>query len=232
MNIDNLLKYQTRDFEVYKLERQLKECESKKLLNKAIQIAKVSQQKSIQLEKQAGDLTNEFNNLKKLLEQNIAKLSVMSKTNYEDLTALDLENFQTALSDMASNISILENKFSYLAKSINIVLTDFEREKKAYHAAREEFAKNKEAFEKEEALVNPKIEELKKELAGLEKGLDKDIIAKYKAKRQDNKFPIFVPLMNIACGGCQMELSLSTIERFKEIPVIECEHCRRYIYKA
>lgn len=230
MTIENLLKYQAKDFEIYKLERSVEDGNIKTQLANAVAKSKQAQTKSVQLEKQAETLTSEFETLKKLYEQNLSSLSVLEKTNFADLSEFDLENYEKALTDLNSNISIIENKMSSLAKSINVVLLNFEREKQAYQVARQEYAKNKKLFDDQQEKIKPEIEKHEKELKDLEKGIEKEIFAKYKEKRKDNRFPIFVPLSNNACGGCQMELSYASINNLKEKNIIECEHCRRVIY--
>lgn len=230
MNIESLLKYQAKDFEIFKLEKSLEDGNIKTLLSNAVRKSKQTQVKSLQLEKQAESLSSEFEALKKLYDQNLSSLTVLANTSYSDLSEVDLENYEKALSDLGSNISIIENKLQSLAKTINVVLLDFEREKQAYKVARQEYAKNKELYDEQQEKIKPQLEKLEKELKSIEKELEKEVIIKYKERRKDNRFPIFVPLSNDACGGCQMQLSYASINTLKEKHAIECENCRRVIY--
>ena len=230
MNFDNLLEYQKKDFELFKLEKQLYEGEDKRKIGEMVKKVQDAQNKSLQLEKNATDLMIEFDSLKKSFDENMKKLNLMNGSNIEKLSQADLASFEATVNALQNNLALIENKLSYFAKSINVILTDFEKAKNYYNQAREEYNKHKELYAAEEAKFKPEMATKEKELAALEKNIDAKLLAKYKAKRQDKKFPIIVPLMEGACGGCQMELSYATLGTLKENGLIECEHCRRIIY--
>ena len=230
MAIENLLEYQSKDFEIFKLEKQLYDGEDKKVINDMIRKVKDSQNRSLQLEKNATDLVNEFENLKKSFDENIKKLNMMTNSNVERLSETDFSSYETSINALVNNLSLIENKLSYFAKKINVILTDFEQAKKTYNNARQEYLKHKTLYDEKEGQLKPQIDEKSKELAKLEKNIDVKLLARYKSKRQDKKFPILVPLNGNDCGGCQMQLSYASISSLKENEVIECEHCRRLIY--
>lgn len=232
MNIQGLLKYQAKDFEIFKLKKSLEDGNLKNSLSKAVEKSRQSQAKSMHLEKQAEMLGVEFENLKKLYDQNLSSLTVLANTSYAELSEPDLENYEKALNDLGSNIGIIENKMQGLAKTINVVLNDFEREKDAYQVARQAYENNKKLFDEQQEKIQPQLEALEEELKNLEKDLEKEMLAKYKEKRKDNRFPIFVALSGNTCGGCQMELSYASLSTLKEKQTIECEHCRRVIFNA
>lgn len=186
--------------------------------------------KSAQLENKANELNLEFENLKKSYDENITALNNMAKSNLEKLSEADLSSLESAVASISGNIGIIESRMAHLAKVINVVLSDFENARKENEVAKREYAKHKELFDKEEEVIKPQIESITKELLALEKGIDEKLLSKYKSKRQDKRFPIFVPLLNNSCGGCQMQLAYATISSIKENQVIECEHCRRFIY--
>lgn len=230
MAIENLLDYQSKDYEIFKLEKQLYDGEDKKVINDMITKVKDSQNRSLQLEKNATDLVNEFENLKKSFDENIKKLNMMTNSNVDKLSQADFSSFENSINALVNNLSLIESKLSYFAKKINVILTDFEQAKRTYNNAREEYSKHKKLYDEKEALVKPQIEEKVKELVKLEKNIDAKLLSRYKLKRQDKKFPILVPLMGSDCGGCQMQLSYASINSLKENEIIECEHCRRLIY--
>lgn len=230
MNVEKILDYQKKDFEIYKKEKELYQGEDRKAINEMIKKVKLAQSKSIGLEKRAKELNAEFEKLKKTFEKNIDNVNRMQKTNYEKLSGEDLESFQNTLGDLVANLNVIEGKLSYFAKSINVVLADFEKAKKAYANARVEYDKHKSAYEEVEKKIKPEIEKGQKELLELEKDIDKELFAKYRIKRQDKRFPIIVPLLEKSCGGCQMQLSYSSLSNLKSKGLIECEHCRRLIY--
>ena len=58
------------------------------------------------------------------------------------------------------------------------------------------------------------------------------LMEKYLKKRADKLFPIFVPLNGKVCGACNMELATSEISKINNGEIIECEFCRKLLYKA
>ena len=103
--------------------------------------------------------------------------------------------------------------------------------KKLYDEARNQYVACKQKVDEETKAYEPEKLKIKKELAELEKSVEPEIMAEYKKKRNDNIFPVIVPLEgNNFCGRCRMELPKVAISRLKEKGVITCEHCKRFIY--
>jgi predicted nucleic acid-binding Zn-ribbon protein len=70
------------------------------------------------------------------------------------------------------------------------------------------------------------------ELDKIAKGIDEDVLKKYKAKRSERIFPILCELKGDRCSKCGMELSIAGKEIVSSGKVIECENCHRILYKA
>ena len=75
------------------------------------------------------------------------------------------------------------------------------------------------------------MKEVEAQLAQLAKGVDPVLMQKYTSMRKDKKYPVFVPLINNACGHCRMELSASAVTKLNSEGCLNCEHCRCVIYK-
>lgn len=231
MNIEKLLEYQKKDFEIIKLERKINDSESKKVLNDMIAKVKESQNKSMQLEKVAGDLLAEYNKLVKTFEENSSKLETISKQKLENSSLAEIETYEHLTNSIANNLAILEKKFIFIAENINNILNQFESAKKSYNLARQNHKVHKEKYDKQMSEITPIINKIESELKEIEKQIEPDLLSKYKQKRQDKMFPIFVPEMENTCGGCRMSLSYVAMGNLKEKGFIECENCRRIIYK-
>ena len=57
-----------------------------------------------------------------------------------------------------------------------------------------------------------------------------ETLKKYLQKRKENIFPIVVPLNGSMCV-CGMDFPLALRDRLAGGNVVECEHCRRFVYK-
>ena len=74
------------------------------------------------------------------------------------------------------------------------------------------------------------VSALRERLAEIGKKIPADILAKYQQKRKENIFPILAPLTGNMCV-CGMDFPLALQERLAGGNVVECEHCRRFVYK-
>ena len=80
--------------------------------------------------------------------------------------------------------------------------------------------------------IDEKFNKIITELEDLSKSVEKNLLSEYKKRRNDNIFPVIVPLEGTNfCGRCRMELPMVAISRIKDVGVITCEHCKRLVYK-
>ena len=232
MNIENLLKYQKLDEELFKIEQKIYNSPFKKKANELTAVAKRSQARSTELEAEATKLNAEISDIKEKYEINKKKLDELLSTDLEKSSMEDLEKLNSIKSKVMSNLSILEKMLQKSAENINHILSEFNKTKKAFDEARTQYAICKQKIDEETKALEPEKEKFRKELSKLEKDVDATLMSDYKRKRQDNIFPVVVPLEGgNFCGRCRMELPKVAISRIKEKGVITCEHCKRFIYQ-
>ncbi|MCK9574889.1 MAG: hypothetical protein WCX32_02745 [Clostridia bacterium] len=230
--IDKILKYQELDREVLKLERELFGSDAKKNINNAVQFVKDAQNKSINLEREAKDLIVDYENLNKTFEDNFKKAQILYTRETESLKEEELKLFLSQISAVSVNLSIIERKLFNQSQKVEEILKNFEDTKNSIMKARKLHSDSKEVYQKIAGIKEPMISKLKKQLAELETSIDKKIMDKYKAARQDHIFPVFVPLAaNSSCGACGMQIPSSKMTILKSSGIMDCEHCRRIIYQ-
>lgn len=232
MNIENLLKYQKLDEELYKVEQKVLNSQYKKKANELTVVAKKSQTRSAELEAEAEKLLAEIDDIKEKYNINKKKSDEMLASNVEEMSFEDIEKNNALKSKILSNLNILEKMLQKSAENINHILAEFNKAKKTFDEARNQYSICKQKIDEEIKFYEPEKERLKKELLVLEKTVEPELMAEYKKKRNDNIFPVIVPLENNNfCGRCRMELPKVAISRIKEKGVITCEHCKRFIYQ-
>jgi len=231
MEINSILDYQKIDGKIYQLERQLNQSVNKQKCIELSQVAKDSQLKSSKLEQQATQIANDIQNLFSVADQNKAKIKQILSQDVEKMTEEQIKNSIELKDKLVQNLNILDKKATKLAEMANAVLAEFNKTKTLYKNAGEKYKEFKESYDKEAQEINPKIDELKAELVKLEKDIDKKLLEDYKKRRSDRIFPVFVPLSNKSCGGCHMEVPMSSISKLEKEGVLVCENCRRIIYK-
>jgi len=232
MELKTILEYQKQDAELIKLENELNNNKNKKIFTQMLTVAKDAQNKSNQLEKQAGELLKSYEQLKKTYEDNIKSANIVSNKKLETASIADLETIEEIAKTIINNLSILEKKLLAEAEKVNSVLNGFKQTKEQYNMAKDKYNKHKQLFDAENKELEPTIAEKTKAVKKLEAGIDAALLTKYKQRRQDRIFPVFVPCIDKACGGCRMELPSANLSTLKPKGVLECEHCRRIIYLA
>lgn len=230
MDLKSLLDYQKKDAELIKLEKQLSNNENKKIFSQMITVVKDAQNKSSALEKQAGDLLKEYQELKNTYENNIKSANIIVNKKLETASDSDLDTIEEIAANIINNLTIMEKKLLQQAESVNRVLTAFNETRKRYNLARDKYNKHKELYDKESGDLQLQINEKTKEVKKLESSVDADILTKYKQRRKEVDFPVIVPVIDKTCGGCHMELPSAFLANLKSKGVLECEHCHRYIY--
>ena len=232
MDISKIIEYQKKDSELYKIENQLAKSEFKKNYQDMVAIVKKAQEKSSNLEHQAGIILKEFNNLNKTFNENNANVAKLSNKDLTKLTEAEYETLTKTINALINNLNILEKKILQIAEKLNVSLNEFDITKKNYGAAKAKYADNKKKYDDLVASKQPEIEKIKSELEGMEKSIDPKLLAKYKQHRQDKIFPVFAPLSNRSCGVCMLELSSVEVDKVKSQGYLECDNCHRIIYNA
>ena len=230
MDISKILEYQKQDSEIIKLERKLYASEDKKIYQDMINVVKNAQNRSTALDNEAKTLFDEYKTLEKSYNENQKSCGMILNTKLEKVSDDDLNNVSKSVSNLMDNINILEKKLVYMAERVNAILSEFDSTKKKHAQAKQKYTEHKEKYDKLVETLTPQIEEKKKALKKLEKNIDPNILAKYKQKRADKVYPVFVPLNDKSCGGCMMELPSASLTIIKEKGYFECEHCHRIIY--
>ena len=231
MNIESLLKYQKKDEELFRVEQKISNSPYRKKANELTAVAKKSQMKSAELEAEAEKLIAEIADIKEKYHATKTKSEERLARKIEHMSIEAVDKINALKSKILSNLNVLEKMLQKSAENINRILSEFNKTKKLYDEARVQYTVCKQKIDEETKALEPEKERIKKELVALEKAVEPEIMAEYKKKRNDNIFPVIVPLEGgNFCGRCRMELPKVAISRLKEKGVITCEHCKRFIY--
>ncbi len=95
--------------------------------------------------------------------------------------------------------------------------------------ARAEFDRIKVIYDEEFKEASVKLEALKKKVAAEARGIDPQLLEKYKGIKRHAAMPI-TRLREDRCGGCNMQLSAADKDKVRSgQPYVECENCGRII---
>ena len=229
--LEEILEYQKKDGQLVKIEKEISESKAKKVVNQMVSIVKDAQQKIVLTEKNANSLIKSFDELNKAFLDEQKEIQKYLKLKLETEKEDALNEYEKSIKEATTNLLVIQKNIAKLSKSITETLKNFEQYKNDVIEAKKKHAQGMAAYNKLTESHTKEIEDLKKDLQKLEKKVDPKLLAKYKKMREDKKFPVFVPLINSSCGGCSMGLAVSQLHKLDEANMLECENCRRIIYK-
>lgn len=230
-NLQAILRYQETDQKLFKLEGELASCaarkeyvSAKKFLEAAAEKLDSLETKARSLKDRAAEMTQkcaavekdleEFSGIDELIEEG-ADVSYYKKAAQKQLDAL--KKMKAELASIIEDAKTTDKDYKELKKEVIA-------RQKTYATAKEEYSKAKEAREEERNALNAALEEIAKDI-------EESAMNKYKAKRKEKVFPVVMPIADGRCPSCMMEVPLAAINSLKD-GVIECESCRRILYKA
>ena len=229
--LEEILEYQKKDGQLLKIEKEISESKAKKVVNQMVGIVKTAQQKLVTTEKNAAILIQKYNELTKAFDSQQKLTLKYLKLKPENEQDEKITEYEKNIKETTTNLLLIQKNITNLSKNITNTLKEFEKAKNDVLDAKKKHAQGMEAYNKLIESHTKEIEALKKDLVKLEKKVDTKLLTKYKKMREDKKFPVFVPLLNSSCGGCSMGLAVSQLHKLEEKGMLECENCRRIIYK-
>ena len=228
---EKILEFQKAEGALIKLESELAKSTDREKAAAIQQELKSYHSRLLVLEENAKRVNDAYSKAIKKYQEYNEKLAELEK-QIETVSSENFELYEKAYKDFANIATGLEREIAKLHNDIQQISHEYEEIIKKSKIGREKFDKHKEKYTKLKLELEPKISELKAELAKLQKGVDAKLLQRYNQKRENKIFPVFVPLADNKCGGCRMEISASKLGAMKtnEFGVIECENCGRIIY--
>ena len=228
-----MLKYQELDGQMRKLKNDLEKNEFRLKGKKLNALRQQAEETVAQLDGKAADLNNQLATLQKKYDDVVKHIDEYSKLaediqdtdelNYlRKKIATQLDALQSIEKDLRDVQSTAEKIFAEYADIVKVKLPQIVQQ---YRECNSKFSKIIEQSQ-------PVVDDLKTQLAKLEKEINPETLEVYKKGRQQNIYPVFVALEGTSrCGGCRMDLSGSAVSHIDDKGYIRCEHCNRIVYK-
>ena len=227
-----ILELQKIDAELMQLEKLKESSNDHETLNKMSGLYKDIQNKLKELEEKSAKHLSEYNQALDSHKKSLKESGKLAKTDTSKLSEEKIGLLQESANQISSQLFMLERKMNMLLVEINNSIKDFEVLKSKAMTVRAKHAESKEKIEASKLKMQPKIDDYIAQIAKLESGIDKNILAKYKALKNDNIFPVYVSLNEKRCGYCRVELPSFKLDKLKNEEFIVCEQCGRIIYKT
>ena len=228
--LNELLEYQKVDAELRKIEQEVAASEEQKKYAQANKFMKSAPERFEAQDRRAAELAA-------LREDLIRRAEDISKqiAEYSELDEMveeggDVSFYKKNAQALLDRLRGLRSEMQKLNADIASTVEEYDRFKKQGAAMQKQY---KEYKAKRDELVNThkdEVNSLRARLAEIAKKIPEDTLAKYQQKRKENIFPIIAPLNGNMCV-CGMDFPLALQERLAGGNVVECEHCRRFVYK-
>lgn len=225
-----ILEYQKLDSELRKLEKQINSSNEKNVMNQMINYVKTAQNKGLELEKNAQKLINDYKVLKTEYDKNFKLIKELTSKKAEELTEKQMEEAFNKINLVSSNLYMIERNLNINVNNVKSILKEFENTKNQVMVAKGKHKESKTKYDELIGSITPKMEHIKSEMHALESKIKPELLTKYKEKKRDNIFPVYVMLRDGNCGGCMMAQPKGKLDKLKADGHIVCEQCGRIIF--
>ncbi len=147
------------------------------------------------------------------------------KTNKE-YTAMEKE-----IASLKADSSILEEGIIKLLDETDAVEKEIMENKKIYEQEKSRIEAEKKKIEQEKSQFETELKKIESQRCEFVKNIDKNILSKYERILHAKDGLALVPVVEDACGGCNMNLPPQVINEVKlKNDLIFCGNCSRILY--
>ena len=228
--LNELLEYQKVDAKLRKIEQDVASSEEQKKYAQANKFMKSAPERFEAQDRRAAELAALRDDLIRRAEDITRQIAEYSELDEMVEEGGDVSFYKKNAQALLDRLRALKGEMQKLNSDIAATVEEYDRFKKQGVLMQKQY---KEYKAKRDELVGAHKQEvgaLRERLAEIGKKIPADILAKYQQKRKENIFPILAPLTGNMCV-CGMDFPLALQERLAGGNVVECEHCRRFVYK-
>ncbi len=229
--IDAMLKYQTADADLRKIEKTLSESEERKKAVSAKKYLEGVEENVNKLDVRAAELTATY---EQATEEQL-KLQEQQNVISESLAGVEDEKEAAYLikkaEELISKIKALGAKATKILGEIQALMKEYATIKNTTKAAKAQYAENAEKYNALKDSVKAEKEKVEKQLESLKKDVDPSLMERYAKKRAGKIYPVLYEVRGDVCGACNMQLSMAEMNKLKNGEIIDCDQCGRLIYQ-
>lgn len=228
--LNELLEYQQVDAQMRRIEQEVAASDEQKKFAQANKFMKSAPERFEAQDRRAAELAALREDLVRRAEDISKQIAEYSELDEMVEEGGDVSFYKKNAQTLLDRLRALKGEMQKLNADIAATVEEYERFKKQGAAMQKQY---KEYKAKRDELVNNRKDEvnrLKAQLKSIAEKIPAETLAKYQQKRKENIFPIVVPLNGNMCV-CGMDFPIALQERLAGGNVVECEHCRRFVYK-
>ena len=228
--LNELLEYQKVDAKLRKIEQDVASSEEQKKYAQANKLMKSAPERFEAQDRRAAELAALRDDLIRRAEDITRQIAEYSELDEMVEEGGDVSFYKKNAQALLDRLRALKGEMQKLNSDIAATVEEYERFKKQGVLMQKQYKEYKAKRDELVGAHKQEVSALRERLAEIGKKIPADILAKYQQKRKENIFPILAPLTGNMCV-CGMDFPLALQERLAGGNVVECEHCRRFVYK-
>lgn len=232
--LNDLLEYQKVDSELRKIEQEIsssperkKFIQAKKFMETAPEKLEMQDHRAVELKKAAQALTVRYLELQEAIKE-FSDVSDPEKILEENV---DVAFYKGKAQQLADNLRGLRAEIDKLVAEIKAACEEYDRMKKQTIEMQNQYKEYNKKFKELRDSRKAEMNALNAKLSSIAKNIPADVLERYTAKRKEKIFPIVVELKSGVCL-CGMGFAIQQMGELEGGALIECEHCRRLVFRA
>ena len=225
-----ILEIQKLDRHIQACKREVEKCPASVDFNNYKKLLQEGKNRFATLEAQANEIIKVYDKVNSKMAQYKGNSEILKKRNVENINMENASQLISETNNLVGELSEENRRIEELVRKAEEIVRKSADLSNKLTEAKKRSAVIKAKIEQKKEEVAPKIAEIEKKIKELEPSVkDLEKYAKYKEMKEKGIFPVYVPLEDVFCGGCKVELSLNFIEKLKTSKMLACEHCNRII---
>lgn len=234
--IQQLFKYQSIDNELKAIKNKLNSTEEFKKLYQAKKFLKTAEDSLKSMGTRVAELNIKLERLSSEVEENCQLIAEYEGSIDKSEDVDELNYLERKTDQLSKSLETQEKEIASLISEIEQHIAVFNDLKTKVPVYREQFSEYKEKYDVIKGRAAGEMDKKTKQLdaiAGkIENAGGKQVLEQYKKLSADGvAHPIVQLRADNRCGGCNVDLPTSTIDRIAEKSYTICDHCGRIIYK-
>ncbi len=230
--IKNLLAYQEIDAKLKAIESELSGSEERKKALSAKKYIESVEENVNKLDVRAAELNQAYQNAiaeqGKLKEQE----AELAKTLDNVADETEAEYLIKKATELVGKIKNLGQEAFKIANEIQSILAEYAKIRANTKTAQAQYAEYGKKYNDLKASRQEEKSKIEAELETIKKSIDGELMERYLKKRADKIYPVLFEVKGEVCGACNMQLPMSELSKLKNGEIIECDQCRRLLYKS
>ena len=226
-----ILNYPETDRELYQIERELAGSEERKEYAKWKKFLESAPEKLDSLEGKATSLKGAVATLEAKYEKVAETLGEFNSLDELIEGGADVSFYKKKAQVVSEQLKKIKAEINELLKTITATSEEYQKLKKQVIVAQKNFRDAKEKYEALKATKEDVRKEIEGKLEELAKSVGEETLTKYKNKRKEKIFPVLGRMVDKRCPFCSMEPPLAAVNKLTGGATIECDSCRRILFK-